>query len=137
MSEQTKVVKMTVGAEQKDYFVPADLKEEAMLYAAANVLCANKDINCNAMQTTFDGLLHPEDITEKTIISAMVGAQSRSNDLYVKGITQHSKEWTEIYLRYADKYAGKVIQLAAILKKIRTNSSQKIVVEHINIEAGA
>jgi hypothetical protein len=67
----------------------------------------------------------------------MVGAQSRSNDLYLRGITQHSKEWTEIYLKYAEKYAGKVIQLAAILKKIRSNSNQKIVVEHINIEAEA
>ena len=87
-------------------------------------------------QTTIDALFNPEEITEKTLISALIGAQNRSNQLYNYGIQSTSLPFKELYFKYAAKYAGKAAQLAIAIAKIK-NKEQKIIVEKINIENGA
>jgi len=87
-------------------------------------------------QAQVDSLFNPEEITEQTLISALIGAQNRSNQLYNAGVQAQSLPFKELYLKYATKYQNRVSQLAIALSKLK-NKTQKIVVEKINIEKGA
>ena len=96
----------------------------------------SKEADKLSTQAQVDSLFNPEKITEQTLISALIGAQSRSNQLYSAGVQAQSLPFKELYLKYATKYQNRVAQLAIALSKLK-NKEQKIIVEKINIEKGA
>ena len=96
----------------------------------------SKESDNFSTQAQIDALFNPEEITERTLVSALIGAQNRSNQLYRADIQANSLQFRELYLKYASKYQCRVAQLATAIAKIK-NKEQKIIVEKINIENGA
>ena len=136
--EKLKAENLTVATiNGNDYVIPKNISVGTLgllvMNSSSNVFSETDKLST---QTTIDALFNPEEITEKTLISALIGAQNRSNQLYNCGIQSTSLPFKELYFKYAAKYAGKVAQLATAIAKIK-NKEQKIIVEKINIENGA
>lgn len=136
--EKLKAENLTVATiNGNDYVIPKNISAGTLgllvMNSGSNVFPETDKLST---QTTIDALFNPEEITEKTLISALIGAQNRSNQLYNCGIQSTSLPFKELYFKYAAKYAGKVAQLATAIAKIK-NKEQKIIVEKINIENGA
>ena len=135
--EKLKAENLTVATiNGNDYVIPKNISVGTLgllvMNSSSNVFSETDKLST---QTTIDALFNPEEITEKTLISALIGAQNRSNQLYNCGIQSTSLPFKELYFKYAAKYAGKVAQLATAIAKIK-NKEQKIIVEKINIENG-
>ena len=107
-----------------DYVIPKNIPPGTLgffvMNASSNISLASDQFST---QTTIDALFKPEEITEKTLISALIG-ENRSNQLYNCGIQSTSLPFKELYFKYAAKYAGKVAQLATAIAKIK-NKEQK------------
>ncbi len=127
----------SVKIDGNDYEIPKDLALSTLGFFVMNsngiVL---KEADKLSTQAQVDSLFNPEEITEQTLISALIGAQNRSNQLYSAGVQAQSLPFKELYLKYATKYQNRVAQLAIALSKLK-NKEQKIIVEKINIEKGA
>ncbi len=128
---------VSIKIDGTDYNIPKDLALSTLgffiMNASGNI---SKEIDNFSNQAQIDALFNPEEITENTLVSALIGAQNRSNQLYNCGIQSTSLSFKELYFKYAAKYEGKVAQLATAIAKIK-NKEQKIIVEKINIENGA
>lgn len=120
-----------------DYNVPKDTSLSTLgffiMNSSSNV---DKEIDKFSTQAQIDSLFKPEEITEKTLVSALIGAQNRSNYMCNSGVKAQLLPFKELYFKYAVKYADKVAQLAIAIAKLK-NKEQKIIVEKINIENGA
>jgi len=127
----------SIKIDGNDYEIPKDLVLSTLGFFVMN---SNGIISRKAdklsTQAQVDSLFNPEEITEQTLISALIGAQNRSNQLYNAGVQAQSLPFKELYLKYAAKYQNRVTQLAIALSKLK-NKTQKIIVEKINIEKGA
>ena len=127
----------SINIDGNDYTVPKDVSLSTLgffiMNSSGNVY---KEVDKFSTQTQIDSLFNPEEITERTLVSALIGAQNRSNQLYNAGIQAQLLPFKELYLKYATKYQSRVAQLAVALSKLR-NKEQKIIVEKINIENGS
>ena len=120
-----------------DFVIPKDLSLSTLGFFVMNSNgIVSKEADKLSTQAQIDSLFNPEEVTEQTLVSALIGAQNRSNQLYSAGIQAQSLSFKELYLKYATKYQNRVAQLAIALSKLK-NKTQKIVVEKINIEKGA
>ena len=127
----------SVKIDGNDYEIPKDLALSTLGFFVMNSNgIVSKEADKFSTQAQVDSLFNPEEITEQTLISALIGAQNRSNQLYSAGIQSQSLPFKELYLKYTTKYQTRVAQLAVALSKLE-NKTQKIVVEKINIEKGA
>ncbi|MCR4556034.1 MAG: hypothetical protein K5766_04465 [Alphaproteobacteria bacterium] len=127
----------SVKIDGDDYEIPKDLALSTLGFFVMNSNgIVSKEADQLSTQAQVDSLFNPEEITEQTMISALIGAQNRSNQLYNIGIQSRSMPFKELYLKFALKYQSRVAQLAIALSKFK-NKTQKIVVEKINIEKGA
>ena len=127
----------SVNVNGKDYFIPKNLALDSLGFFLSNsVGNLSSEADKFAVRAEIDAISKPESTLEKTLISALIGAQNRSNQLYNVALNADSLQFQELYFKYAVKYEGKVAQLAAAIAKIK-NKEQKIVVEKINIEQGA
>ncbi|MBO7454329.1 MAG: hypothetical protein J6T91_03040 [Alphaproteobacteria bacterium] len=127
----------SVKIDGNDCAIPKDLSLSTLGFFIMNSNGnISKDADKLSTQAQVDSLFNPEKITEHTLISAIIGAQNRSNQLYSAGIQAQSLSFKELYLKYATKYQNRVAQLAIALSKLK-NKEQKIIVEKINIEKGA
>ena len=127
----------SVNVNGKDYFIPKNLAIDSLGFFLSNsVGNSSPEADKFAVRAEIDAISKPESTLEKTLISALIGAQNRSNQLYNVALNADSLQFQELYFKYAVKYEGKVAQLAAAIAKIK-NKEQKIVVEKINIEQGA
>ena len=127
----------SVKIDGNDYEIPKDLALSTLGFFVMNSNgVVSKEADKLSTQAQVDSLFNPEEITEQTLISALIGAQNRSNQLYSAGVQAQSLPFKELYLKYATKYQNRVAQLAIALSKLR-NKEQKIIVEKINIEKGA
>jgi hypothetical protein len=126
-----------VKIDGNDYEIPKDLALSTLGFFVMNSNgIVSREADRFSTQAQVDSLFNPEEITEQTLISALIGAQNRSNQLYSAGVQAQSLPFKELYLKYATKYQNRVAQLAIALSKLK-NKTQKIVVEKINIEEGA
>ncbi|MBO7642411.1 MAG: hypothetical protein J6S86_04600 [Alphaproteobacteria bacterium] len=127
----------SVKIDGNDCAIPKDLALSTLGFFVMNSNgIVSKEADRFSTQAQVDSLFNPEEITEQTLISALIGAQNRSNQLYNAGVQAQSLPFKELYLKYATKYQNRVAQLATALSKLK-NKTQKIVVEKINIEKGA
>jgi len=127
----------SVKIDGNDYEIPKDLALSTSGFFVMNSNgIVSKEADKLSTQAQIDSLFNPEEITERTLVSALIGAQNRSNQLYNAGIQAQSLPFKELYLKYATKYQTRVAQLAIALSKLK-NKEQKIIVEKINIEKGA
>ena len=127
----------SINIDGNDYSVPKDVSLSTLGFFVMNSNGnVSKDADKLSTQAQIDSLFNPEKITEQTLISALIGAQNRSNQLYNAGMRAGTLAFKELYLKYATKYQSKVAQLAIALSKLQ-NKTHKIVVEKINIEKGA
>ena len=127
----------SVKIDGNDYEIPKDLALSTLGFFVMNSNgVVSREADKLSTQAQVDSLFNPEEITEQTLISAFIGAQNRSNQLYSAGVQAQSLPFKELYLKYATKYQTRVSQLAIAISKLR-NKTQKIVVEKINIEKGA
>ncbi len=127
----------SVKIDGNDYEIPKDLALSTLGFFVMNSNgIVSKEADKLSTQAQVDSLFNPEKITEQTLISALIGAQNRSNQLYSAGVQAQSLPFKELYLKYATKYQNRVAQLAIALSKLK-NKEQKIIVEKINIEKGA
>ena len=127
----------SVKIDGNDYEIPKDLALSTLgFFVMSSNGNVSKDADKLSTQAQVDSLFNPEKITEQTLISALIGAQNRSNQLYSAGVQAQSLPFKELYLKYATKYQTRVAQLAIALSKLK-NKEQKIIVEKINIEKGA
>ena len=128
---------VSVKIDGNEYEIPKNLALSTLgFFVMSSNGNVSKDADKLSTQAQVDSLFNPEKITEQTLISALIGAQNRSNQLYNIGIQSRSMPFKELYLKYAMKYQNRVAQLAIALSKFK-NKTQKIVVEKINIEKGA
>ena len=128
---------VSVKIDGNGYKIPKDLALSTLGFFVMNSNgIVSKEADQLSTQAQVDSLCNPEEITEQTMISALIGAQNRSNQLYSAGIQAQSLPFKELYLKYATKYQNRVAQLAIALSKLK-NKEQKIIVEKINIERGA
>ena len=128
---------VSIKIDDTDYNIPKDLSLSTLGFFIMNASGNfSKEIDNFSTQAQIDALFNPEEITEKTLVSALIGAQNRSNQLYRAGIQANSLQFKELYLKYASKYQYRVAQLAIAISKLK-NKEQKIIVEKINIENGA
>ena len=126
-----------VKIDGNDYEIPKDLALSTLGFFVMNSNgVVSKEADKLSTKAQLDSLFNPEKITEQTLISALIGAQNRSNQLYSAGVQAQSLPFKELYLKYATKYQSRVAQLVVALSKFK-NKTQKIVVEKINIEKGA
>jgi hypothetical protein len=126
-----------VKIDGNDYEIPKDLALSTLGFFVMNSNgIISKEADKFSTQAQIDSLFNPEKITEQTLISALIGAQNRSNQLYNIGIQSQSLPFKELYLKFALKYQSRVAQLAVALSKLK-DRTQKIIVEKINIEKGA
>lgn len=127
----------SVKIDGNDYEIPKDLELSTLGFFVMNSnSIVSKEADRFSTQAQVDSLSNSEEITEQTLISALIGAQNRSNQLYSAGVQAQSLPFKELYLKYATKYQSRVAQLAIALSKLK-NKEQKIIVEKINIEKGA
>ena len=127
----------SVKIDGNDYKIPKDLALSTLGFLVMNSNgVVSKEADKFSTQAQVDSLFNPEEITEQTLISALIGAQNRSNQLYNAGVQAQSLPFKELYLKYATKYQNRVAQLAIALSKLK-NKEQKIIVEKIDIEKGA
>ena len=127
----------SVKIDGNDYEIPKDLALSTLGFFVMNSNgVISREADKLSTQAQVDSLFNPEEITERTLVSALIGAQNRSNQLYSAGIQAQSLPFKELYLKYATKYQNRVAQLAIALSKLK-NKEQKIIVEKINIEKGA
>ncbi len=127
----------SVKIDGNDYEIPKDLALSTLgFFVMSSNGNVSKDADKLSTQAQVDSLFNPEKITEQTLISALIGAQNRSNQLYNVGIQAQSLPFKELYLKFALKYQNRVAQLAIALSKFK-DRTQKIIVEKINIEKGA
>jgi hypothetical protein len=127
----------SVKIDGNDYEIPKDLALSTLGFFVMNSNgVVSKEADKLSTQAQIDSLFNPKETTEQTLISALIGAQNRSNQLYNAGVQAQSLPFKELYLKYATKYQNRVAQLAIALSKLR-NKTQKIVVEKINVEKGA
>lgn len=127
----------SVKIDGNDCKIPKDLSLLTLGFFVMNSNgVVSKEADKLSTQAQVDSLFNPEEITERTLVSALIGAQNRSNQLYSAGIQAQSLPFKELYLKYATKYQNRVAQLAIAISKLK-NKTQKIVVEKINIEKGA
>lgn len=127
----------SVKIDGNDYAIPKDLSLSTLGFFVMNSNgVVSKEADKLSIQAQVDSLFNSEKITEQTLISALIGAQNRSNQLYNIGIQSQSLPFKELYLKFALKYQSRVAQLAVALSKFK-DRTQKIIVEKINIEKGA
>ena len=127
----------SVKIDENDYEIPKNLALSTLgFFVMSSNGNVSKDADKLSTQAQVDSLFNPEKITEQTLISALIGAQNRSNQLYSSGIQSQSLPFKELYLKFALKYQSRVAQLAVALSKFK-DRTQKIIVEKINIEKGA
>jgi len=127
----------SIKIDGNDYEIPKDLALSTLGFFVMNSNgVISREADKLSTKAQVDSLFNPEKITEQTLISALIGAQNRSNQLYNIGIQAQSLPFKELYLKYAAKYQNRVAQLAVAISKLK-NKTQKIVVEKINIEKGA
>lgn len=127
----------SININGSDYSVPKDMSLSTLGFFVMNASSNfSKEVDKFSTQAQVDALFNPEETTERTLVSALIGAQNRSNQLYNAGIQTSSLAFKELYFKYASKYQDKVAQLAIALLKLQ-NKTHKIVVEKINIENGA
>ncbi len=120
-----------------DCAIPKDLSLSTLGFFVMNSNgIVSKEADKLSTQAQIDSLFNPEEITEQTLVSALIGAQNRSNQLYNIGIQSQSLPFKKLYLKFALKYQSRVAQLAVALSKFKSKT-QKIIVEKINIEKGA
>jgi hypothetical protein len=129
------VIIKCVGSD-KEYTVPADININTLSFLGTTTMSGSEIRDGCAKQAAFDALINPESMTEKLLVSAIVGAQNRSNELYERAMNAGDVQVKSVYLRYASKFADRVAPLAEALAR-QKQKSQKIVVERINIERGA
>ena len=128
---------VSVKIDENDYVIPKELSLSTLGFFVMNSNgIVSKEADQLSTQAQIDSLFNPEEITEQTLVSALIGAQNRSNQLYSAGIQSRSMPFKELYWKYATKYQNRVAQLAIALSKFK-NKTQKIIVEKINIEKGA
>ena len=126
-----------VKIDGNDCKIPKDLSLLTLGFFVMNTYgVVSREADKLSTKAQLDSLFNPEEITERTLVSALIGAQNRSNQLYNAGVQAQSLPFKELYLKYATKYQSRVAQLAIALSKLK-NKTQKIVVEKINIEKGA
>ncbi len=126
-----------VKIDGNDCKIPKDLSLLTLGFFVMNTYgVVSREADKLSTKAQLDSLFNPEEITERTLVSALIGAQNRSNQLYNAGVQAQSLPFKELYLKYATKYQDRVAQLATALSKLK-NKEQKIIVEKINIERGA
>jgi hypothetical protein len=130
--------KRTFGINRKDYAIPSDIEDKrTVFFLAGAMLSGDAQSDESVIQAGVEGFKDPQLMAEKVLVSALIGAQNRYNFLYKLGMASDAKEKIEMYLRYADKFLGKVATLAESIARIKCDRTQKIIVERINIENGA
>ncbi|MCR4623273.1 MAG: hypothetical protein K5780_01255 [Alphaproteobacteria bacterium] len=128
---------VTIKINESDYAIPKNLSLSTLgIFVMNSNGIVSKEADQLSTQAQIDSLFNPEEITEQTLVSALIGAQNRSNQLYSAGIQAQSLPFKELYLKFAMKYQSRVAQLAVALSKFK-DRTQKIIVEKINIEKGA
>ena len=124
--EESKI--RTVKVNGRDYFVPKSLSFDSLGFLLSNAVGnLSSEADKFSMQAEIDSIFVPESMLEKTLISALIGAQNRSNQLYIEGLNTPSLNFKELYFKYSKKYADRVSQLAIAIAKLK-NKEQKIVV---------
>ena len=119
----------SINVDGNDYEIPQDLSLSTLGFFVMNSNgVISKEADKLSMQAQIDSLFNPKEITERTLVSALIGAQNRSNQLYNAGIHAKSLSFQELYLKYATKYQSRVAQLAIALAKLKNK---------VNIENGA
>ena len=127
----------SINVDGNDYEIPKDLALSTLEFFVMNSSgVISREADKLSTQAQIDSLFNSEEITEQTLVSALIGAQNRSNQLYNAGIHTKSLSFQELYLKYAAKYQSRVAQLAIAIAKLK-NKEQKIIVEKVNIENGA
>ena len=107
-----------------EYTIPKNVNPDTLGFLLSNTdALASEEQKKSSIQTEIDALSNPEDITEKTLVSALIGAQNRSNQLYAAGINASSLYFKEVYLKYATKYENIVVQLAGAIAKLKKKDS--------------
>lgn len=129
----TQIVSNEVNGEVQEYDVPINLKSKTVNFFGANISSGNAQADDSAFQAQMDAFLEPEEMLKRLLLSSLVGAQNRSNKLYLDSLKTNNIELKNIYLKYANKYNESIPRIAEAIAK-QKNTCQKIIVEKIIVE---